>query len=108
VILKTFEAVPRRQTPLTVASGEHGFPAEHLCQHTADAPHVDRARVLFKRQHDLGGAIPPEDASDAGLGGSGATHRVATYSVMNVLLSLATFGGGRADRARPKSQSWRG
>lgn len=25
---------------------------------------------------------------------------------MNVLLSLATFGGGRADRARPKSHSW--
>ena len=30
---------------------------------------------------------------------------MATYSVMNVLLSLATFGGGRAERARPKSQS---
>ena len=32
---------------------------------------------------------------------------MATYSVMNVLLSLATLGGGRADRARPKSQSCR-
>lgn len=31
---------------------------------------------------------------------------VATYSVMNVLLSLATLGGGRADRARPKSQTY--
>jgi hypothetical protein len=30
---------------------------------------------------------------------------VATYSVMKVLLSFATFGGGRADRARPKSQT---
>ena len=30
---------------------------------------------------------------------------VATYSVINVLLSLATLGGGRAERARPKSQS---
>lgn len=35
------------------------------------------------------------------------TYRVATYSVMNVLLSLATFGGGRADRASPKSQTCR-
>ena len=32
-------------------------------------------------------------------------HLVATYSVMNVLLS-STFGGGRADRARPKSHNW--
>ncbi len=31
-------------------------------------------------------------------------HRVATYSVMKVLLS-STLGGGRAERARPKSQS---
>ncbi len=34
------------------------------------------------------------------------TDLVATYSVMKVLLSLATFGGGRAERASPKSQSW--
>lgn len=34
----------------------------------------------------------------------GKTCRVATYSVMNVLLSFATFGGGRAERAKPKSQ----
>lgn len=27
---------------------------------------------------------------------------------MNVLLSFATLGGGRADRARPKSHSWQG
>lgn len=33
------------------------------------------------------------------------THRVATYSVMNVIVG-STFGGGRADRARPKSQSY--
>ena len=33
-----------------------------------------------------------------------ATDLVATYSVMKVLLSFATLGGGRADRARPKSQ----
>ena len=36
--------------------------------------------------------------------GGQATDLVATYSVMNVLLSFATLGGGRADRARPKSQ----
>ena len=30
---------------------------------------------------------------------------MATYSVMNVLLSLAKFGGGRAERARPKSHN---
>lgn len=32
------------------------------------------------------------------------TYLVATYSVMKVLLSLAAFGGLRAERARPKSQ----
>lgn len=36
------------------------------------------------------------------------SYLVATYSVMNVELSLATFGGGRADRASPKSQTWGG
>jgi hypothetical protein len=36
----------------------------------------------------------------------GCTHRVAAYSVMKVLLSSATLGGGHADRARPKSRSW--
>lgn len=35
----------------------------------------------------------------------GGTHLVATYSVMNVELSLATLGGGRADLASPKSQT---
>ena len=34
------------------------------------------------------------------------TYLVATYSVMNVLLSFATLGGGLADLASPKSQSW--
>jgi hypothetical protein len=33
------------------------------------------------------------------------THRVATYSVMNVLVSSAS-GGGLADLASPKSQIW--
>ena len=31
-------------------------------------------------------------------------YRVATYSVMKVVLSLVRLGGGRAERARPKSQ----
>lgn len=33
-------------------------------------------------------------------------YLVATYSVIKVLLSFATSGGGRAERARPKSQTW--
>lgn len=32
-------------------------------------------------------------------------YLVATYSVMNVLLSFATLGGGLADLASPKSQT---
>ena len=35
-------------------------------------------------------------------------YRVATYSVMKVALSLARLGGGRAERARPKSQIFGG
>lgn len=33
-------------------------------------------------------------------------YLVATYSVMNVLPSFAIFGGGLAERAKPKSQSY--
>lgn len=32
-------------------------------------------------------------------------HRVATYSVMKVAASLEEEGGGREERARPKSQT---
>ncbi len=36
------------------------------------------------------------------------TDLVATYSVMNVLPSFSNPGGGRADRARPKSHNCHG
>jgi hypothetical protein len=43
---------------VVVAAGEEGLSAEHLCEDTADAPHVDGAGVLFECEHDLGGAVP--------------------------------------------------
>ena len=90
----------------TVSAGEEGLAAEHLSEHAADGPHVYGSGVLFEGEHDFGGAIPSaEEIVARRHEDRRVPHLVATYSVMNVLLS-STFGGGRADRARPKSQSW--
>ena len=90
----------------TVSAGEEGLAAEHLSEHAADGPHVYGSGVLFEGEHDFGGAIPSaEEIVARRHEDRRVPHLVATYSVMNVLLS-STFGGGRADRASPKSQSW--
>ena len=88
--------------------GNMGFPLS-ISANTQPTLHMSIARVYSLNVSVTSGArYHLDDGSDSRLGEWGCTHRVATYSVMNVLLSLATFGGGRADRARPKSQSWRG
>ena len=124
--------VHRRRSPicsLTVSARKQWLAAKHFCEDATDTPDIDRARVLLEGEHDFGCAIPPvgsgkqgergrtkivkatrlrawrKRVSDSAMTDEGRTDLVATYSVMKVLLSLATFGGGRAERARPKSQS---
>lgn len=48
-----------RKGERTIPSWEKGFPAEHLCQHATDAPHIDRTGVFFECQHHFGRAVPP-------------------------------------------------
>lgn len=92
---------------LTISARKQGFPAQHLCEDTPDGPHVDCAGVLFEGEHDFWGAVPSVQLQDQvhNRQEKTRTYRVATYSVIKVLLSFATLGGGRAERARPKSQS---
>lgn len=101
----------------TISAWEEGLAAEHFRKDTTDAPDIDCAGVFFEGEHDFRCTVPPArigteivSAESSGLGGHPIARRananlVATYSVMKVLLSLATLGGGRAERARPKSQS---
>lgn len=42
----------------TIAPWEEGFPAEHLCKHATDAPHVDCTGVFFECQHHFGRTVP--------------------------------------------------
>ena len=77
-----------------------------ISANTQPTLHMSIARVYSLKVSITSGArYHLYDTSDVRIDGNENTHRVATYSVMNVLLSFATFGGGRADRARPKSQS---
>ena len=99
----------REWQKLTVASREQRFPAKHLGEDAAHAPDINRTRILLESEHHFGSTIPSVRKSHVS-DGSGTKpvwkkgYLVATYSVMKVLVS-STFGGGRADLARPKSHS---
>ena len=45
----------------TVSTRKEWPPAEHLRHDAPYTPDVDRARVFLEGEHDLRGAVPPED-----------------------------------------------
>jgi len=88
---------------LTISAGEERFAAQHFGKYASYWPHINSTGILFEREHDFWGSIPSiHNLNSCPMRGTEQAYRVATYSVMSVL-SLARFGGGRAERARPKS-----
>ena len=91
----------------TVPTREEWFSTEHFSQHASNTPHINSQGVFFECQHHFWCTIPsksrlwPLDT----WSNRDHTYLVATYSVINVVDS-STSGGGLADRASPKSQSY--
>lgn len=61
---------------LTIATGKEGLSAQHLCEDTSDAPHIDGTGILLEGEHDLGSSIPSVHRGSS-LNGDGRWTSVA-------------------------------
>lgn len=58
MIWRVFRLTETEDDGLTITTREQRFSAEHLCQDTSNAPHVDRAGIFLEGEHDFGSTIP--------------------------------------------------